>query len=327
MRKLGRIAVIVVGVLLALILVGPFLVPVPPLENTVPPKRLADPDSQFVEVNGLDVHYKTTGQGEPTLILLHGFGASTFTWREVMEPLGEMGTVIAFDRPAFGLTERPLSWQESENPYTPEAQVALLAGLMDELDIDDAVLVGNSAGGTVAVHAALTYPHRVPALVLVDAAIYTGGGAPSWIRPLLQTPQADQLGPLLARQIEVRGDAFIEGAWHDPSKITPEIRAAYRKPLRVRNWDEALWELTKASRDLNLEERLGELTMPALVITGDDDQVVPTEQSVRLADELPRAELVVIPDCGHVPHEECPEPVLDAINEFLRELMQRGEIR
>jgi len=326
MRKIRLVALIGVSALLVLILVGPFLVPVPPLENTVPPEQLADPDSRFINVDDLRVHYKITGEGEPTLILLHGFGASTFSWREVMEPLGEVGTVIAFDRPAFGLTQRPLSWEEGENPYTPQAQVAILVGLMDQLNVDQAVLVGNSAGGTVAANAALHHPDRVSALVLVDAAIYEGGGAPSWVRPLLNTPQMDHLGPLLARQLEARGDAFIDSAWHDPGKITPEIRAGYREPLRAQNWDRALWELTKASRELSLDQRLDEITMPSLVITGDDDRIVPTEQSIRLARELPQAELVVIPDCGHLPHEECPEPFLDAVERFLRELAQQGEI-
>ena len=319
-----RAGVIALGALLALVLIGPFLVPIPPLEDTVPPEQLADPDSRFIQVNELKVHYKTTGAGEPNLILLHGFGASVFSWREVMEPLGEQGTVIAFDRPAFGLTERPLSWDEGANPYTPEAQVNLVMGLMDALEIDEAILVGNSAGGTVAVNAALAHPDRVEALVLIDAAIYQGGGAPSWVRPLLRVPQFDRLGPLLARQIAVRGDAFLESAWHDPSEITPEIRAGYREPLRVANWDRALWELTKASGQANLEGRIPSLNVPSLVITGDDDRIVPTEQSVRLAGELPQAELVVIPDCGHVPHEECPEPVLDAMRPFLARFEGEG---
>ncbi len=317
MKRLQRTALIVAGVLLTVLLVGPFLVPVPPLEDTVPPQELADSDSRLVEVNDLQVHYKRTGDGEPTLILLHGFGASVFSWREVMEPLGELGTVIAFDRPAFGLTERPLSWEKGANPYTPQAQVALVVELMDALGIDEAVLVGNSAGGTVAVNAALAHPERFEALVLVDAAIYVGGGAPSWIRPLLRTPQLDRLGPLLARRIAVGGDAFLESAWHDPGRITPEIRAGYRKPLRAENWDRALWELTKASQQSDLSARIGEITMPSLVITGDDDRIVPTEQSIRLGREIPQAELVVIPDCGHLPHEECPGPFLDAVQSFL----------
>jgi len=323
-KKLQRAALILIGVLLAVILIGPFLVAVPPLEDTVPPEELADPDSRFMELNGLRVHYKTTGEGEPTLILLHGFGASVFSWREVMEPLGELGTVVAFDRPAFGLTERPLSWKTDANPYAPEAQVDLVMGLMDALGVEEAVLVGNSAGGTVAVNTALTYPERIQALVLVDAAIYQGGGAPSWIRPLLRTPQLDRLGPLLARQIAVRGDAFLESAWHDASKITPEVRAGYRKPLRAESWDRALWELTKASGQSDLGARVHEIEVPSLVITGDDDRTVPTEQSIRLGREIPGAELVVIPDCGHVPHEECPAPVMDAVRGFLAGLEGQG---
>ncbi len=320
MTKWLRVALIVASSILAILLIGPFLVPVPPLENTVPPEELADPDSRFAEVNGLQVHHKTAGSGTPVFLLLHGFGASVFSWREVMEPLGDVGTVVAFDRPAFGLTERPLSWEKGSNPYTPEAQVTLAIGLMDELGISQAILVGNSAGGTVAVNTALAHPERVQALVLVDAAIYEGGGAPGWIRPLLNTPQLDHLGPLLSRQIAVRGDAFLESAWHDPSKITPDARAGYRKPLQVENWDRALWELTKASRQSGLADRVEDVTLPSLVISGDDDRIVPVTSSIRLADELPNAELTIIPDCGHVPHEECSEPFLEAVIEFVDSL-------
>lgn len=319
MRKRPRLAFISItaGLLLAVLLIGPFLVPIPPLEHAAPPEELADPDSRFTEVNDLQVHYKIAGGGKPAFILLHGFGASVFSWREVLEPMGATGTVVAFDRPAFGLTERPLSWERGDNPYTPEAHVALVVGLMDALGIENAVLVGNSAGGTVAVQTALAHPDRVRALVLVDAAIYDGGGAPSWIRPLLNTPQIDRLGPLLARQISRRGDAFLESAWHDPGKITPQIRAGYREPLRAENWDRALWELTKASQRRDLEDQIVDLEIPALVVSGDDDRIVPVESSIRLAEQLPNAELVVIPDCGHLPQEECPQPFLEAVASFL----------
>jgi pimeloyl-ACP methyl ester carboxylesterase len=319
MRKLSYAMVVTLAVTMIAFLVGPLLVPISPLEDTVSPEQLTDSDSRFAEINDLQVHYKTAGSGEPVLLLLHGFGASVFSWREVMEPLGELGTVVAFDRPAFGLTERPLSWEMGANPYTPEAQVALVVGLMDVLGVDRAVLVGNSAGGTMAVNAALAHPGRFDALVLVDAAVYQGGGAPSWIRPLLRIPQVDRLGPLFARQIEARGDAFLEGAWHDPSKITSEDRAGYRRPLQVENWDRALWEFTKASTAPEVD-RIGSITLPTLVISGDDDRVVPVELSTRLAEALPNAELVVIPNCGHVPQEECPEPFLDAVEAFLGDL-------
>jgi pimeloyl-ACP methyl ester carboxylesterase len=320
MKNVGRVLGVTIVILLLVVLIGPLLIPVPPLEDTVPPRELADADSRFIEVNGLDVHYKTMGSGTPTFLLLHGFGASIFSWREVMAPLSDQGTVIAYDRPAFGLTERPMNWDEGENPYASEAQVDLVIDLLEALEVEQAILVGNSAGGTVAAATALAHPERVEALVLVDAAIYMGGGAPAFIQPLLQLPQFDTIGPLLARRIQAQGDAFLRSAWHDPEKITPEIIEGYWRPLRAQHWDQALWELTRASRASDLDERLDELTLPTLVITGDDDRIVPTEQSLRLADELPNADLVVIPNCGHVPQEECPEAFMDAINKFTETL-------
>jgi pimeloyl-ACP methyl ester carboxylesterase len=321
MRSWKRILLIVIIVLLLILLVGPFLIPIPPLEDTGPPEKLADPDSRFVDVNDLQVHYKTVGQGEPMLVLLHGFGASVFSWREVMEPLSEIGTVMAFDRPAFGLTERPLPGEwVGESPYGAEAQVELTVGLLDELGVERAILVGNSAGGTVAMLTALTYPQRVQALVLVDPAVYNHGGWMGIVRFLANTPQMQRVGPLLVRRIRAWGMDFGRSAWHDPSKITAEVWEGYLKPLQAENWDSGLWEMVRASQSHDLAERLAEIRMPCLVITGDDDRIVPMEQSIRLADELPDAELVVIPDCGHIPHEECPEPFLQAVTDFLSQL-------
>ncbi len=316
-NKFTRIAGSILLILLVIVLIGPFFVPVPPLENTVSAESLADEDSKFIEVNGVNVHYKTYGEGKPTFILLHGFGASLFSWREVTEPLAEFGTVIAYDRPAFGLTERPMEW-EGESPYSQDSQVELVIGLMDALGIEKATLVGNSAGGTVSMLTALKYPERVTSLILVDPAVYAGGGAPAWIRPLLGTPQFDHLGPLFARQLQAQGTEFLKTAWHDPSKITPEIFEGYQEPLQIENWDKALWELTVSSRESGLAERVSDFNLPILVITGDDDRIVPTEQSLRLAEELLNAELAVIPQCGHVPHEECPTVFMQAVTEFLR---------
>jgi pimeloyl-ACP methyl ester carboxylesterase len=324
MRRAGRILLIMVALLVLVLLVGPFLIPVVPPANTRPPRELAGSDSRFVQLGDVEVHYQETGTGDQALILLHGFAASTFSWREVVEPLARMGTgyrVVAFDRPAFGLTSRPLpeEWT-SGNPYSPEAQVELTIALMDTLGLDNAILVGNSAGGSVAMAVALRYPQRVAGLVLVDPAVYTGGRRRSWLLPLLRTPQMRRLGPLLVRNIQEWGEEFGRSAWHNPDLITPEIWEGYRRPLQADNWDRALWEFTVAPRSLHLPDHLAQLQLPTLVITGADDRIVPTEQSVRLAGELPQAALVVIPNCGHVPHEECPEPFLTAVQAFLAAL-------
>lgn len=302
--------------LLLLALVGPFLVPVPELK-TVPVRQLTDPDSRFAELGALAVHYKEHGEEEPALILLHGFGGSTLSWKEVLEPLGNLRRTVAFDRPAFGLTERPRV-ERDVNPYTPEAQLELLVELMDALGIERAVLVGNSSGGTLAVQAALEHPERVAGLVLVGAAVYSGGGAPGWARPLLSTPQADRLGPLIMRQLGGEpGLEFLRGAYADPERVTEAVIRDYRRPLQAEGWDEALWELTKASREADWGPRLRDLRVPTLVVSGAQDAIVPPEASERLSREVPGAAFKRLGGCGHLPQQECPEAFVAAVSEWL----------
>lgn len=320
-RRLLRAAAIVLLVLIVVLGVGPFLVPVPSLTGTVPPQQLADPDGKYVTVDGLQLYTKQSGSGGPALVLLHGFGASLFSWHAVMRPLADEYRVVAFDRPGFGLTERPMPGQwTGPSPYSPEAQADQTVGLLDALGIRQAVLVGHSAGGTIAILAALRHPDRIQALVLVDPAVYTQGGPPAWLAPLLKTPQARRLGPLFVGSIRSWGVQTIRAAWHDPSRITPETLAGYEKPLQAENWDRALWELTIASHPLRLETRVGQLKLPTLVLTGADDRIVPTSETLKLAQQLPGSRLVVIADAGHLPQEEQPQAFLDAVRAFLSRL-------
>ena len=310
---------IILLVLILLVVFGPFLVPVPPLEGLKPPQELADADSRFVTVDGISIHYKETGAGETVFLLLHGFGASTFSWREVMDDFAAYGRVIAFDRPGYGLSQRllPGDWT-GENPYTAESQARQIVGFMDALGVEKSILVGNSAGGTMSVFTTLAYPERFEGLILLDPAIYSGGGAPAFVRPLLGTPQMRHLGPLVSRTLIGDPQGLLDLAWHDPSRVTPEILDGYSRSFQVENWDKALWEFTIASRDLDLGARLSGIGVPTLVVTGDDDRIVPSEESIRLAGEIDGAQLAVLPACGHLPQEECPDALMQVVDEFLR---------
>ncbi len=299
--------------------VGPFLVPVPKLEGLVTEKELADPDSKFIEINDVTVHYKEMGEGDTTFILLHGFGASVFSWREVMDDFAQYGRVIAYDRPAFGLTERPMPETWKENPYGMKANVELLRGLMDALKIEKAILVGNSAGGGVSVAFALEYPERVESLMLVDPGVGGGRGPqfPEWALPIMRTPQMRHLGPLMVRDIAATGNDTILRAWSDPSKVTDEIIAGYRKPLQAENWDRALYELTFAPPYPELRPLLPNLTVPTFIIGGEDDRIIRPWYFEAISKEIP-APLVLLPKCGHVPHEECPDRFMEEVVKFLR---------
>jgi pimeloyl-ACP methyl ester carboxylesterase len=316
MKKIFKIILITLAVLLFVLLVGPFLVPIPPLEDVLPPQELADPDSRFTTIDGIGFHYKTQGEGETALVLLHGFGASVYSWREVTPILAETYTVYSYDRPAFGLTERPIAW-EGDNPYTLDASVEQLDGLLNTWGVDQAVLVGNSAGATVALQYTLEHPERVEGLILVDPSFGSGGSRHSRYGWLLNTPQMQRLGPLLVREISESGLETIDRAWHDPSKQPDDTIALYTKPLQTENWDVGLWLYSTAPGGRSLRERLGEFTLPMLVITGDDDRLIPAESTIAAAGEFPAADLVVIENCGHVPQEECPQEFLEAVLEFL----------
>jgi pimeloyl-ACP methyl ester carboxylesterase len=336
-----KVSLWILALLAAFILVGPLLVPVAPLAGLKPARELAWPGSAWVRVGALDVHVEAWLDGAArttsdrhlsppaaaparAYALLHGFGASTRSWNQVLPWLSEAALAVAHDRPAFGLTDRPLGerWTAETNPYGTAAQVGTTLGVLDALGIDRAVLFGHSAGGTIAVQMALQHPERVAGLVLVAPAVYAGGGAPGWSRAILNTPQMARLGPLIARQFGgEQGEAFLRSSFFDPGKLTPEILAAYRHPLQVEGWDLALWELVKSSRESTVANALANVRVPVLVITGAEDAIVPAEQSQRLAQDLVGvpggAAYIELAGCGHLPHEECAAAFETAVRGWL----------
>ncbi|KAL2339505.1 hypothetical protein Fmac_007445 [Flemingia macrophylla] len=171
-------------------------------EELVDPKLLADLDSCFCEFKGVHIHHKicdAESQAQSTfqtqtvshhikklgypMILLHGFGASVFSWKQVMKPLAEVAgsKVLAFDRPAFGLTSRvnissQLSSETEDtkplNAYSMAFSVLATLHFIQLLNAEKAILVGHSAGSLVAVNTYFEAPERVAALILVAPAIF-----------------------------------------------------------------------------------------------------------------------------------------------------------
>ncbi len=286
-------------------------------------RRLATPDSRFVDCNGFRVHYRQYGSGKaPFIMLLHGSFLSIRSWREVMQPLAEGATVVAFDRPAFGLTSRPVPTKRNEARYSPEAQSDLVAALMTKLGIDRAVLVGNSTGGTLAILTALRHPDRVQGLVLAGAMIYSGyatSEVPAFMKPFMKA-----MSPIFSRMMKLvitkLYDRNIRGFWHVRERLSDETLAAFRQDLMVGDWPRGFWELFLETHHLHLDRRLLSLSVPALVVTGEHDLTVKVEESLRLARELPGAELRVIPDCGHLPQEEQPGAFVGLVDAFVRKL-------
>ncbi|MCG5500788.1 alpha/beta fold hydrolase [Ectothiorhodospira lacustris] len=325
-----RWLLILLGGLLSLVLVagllGPFLVSPGPLPGLSSATEAALPESRFLTIphdgtDGLQIHYlarEQEGVEGPVLVLLHGFTFNAFTWNQVMDDLGEVGRVLAYDQVPYGLSAKPVrgEWSAS-NPFTKAAALEHLFAFLDAKGVEQAVLVGNSSGATLAMEAALSRPERVSGLVLVNPWVYVN--RPSFPAAVAELPQLRRLNLLLARRMGGSG-ALLDLSYHDPDRITDERRALTTLHTRVRHWDLAWGELfvRAMSSPVDVSAHLADIRQPVLVIIGEQDRVVAPEDSRRAALALPAAAWVRVPDCGHVPQEECPEAVVSLVRRWLQ---------
>jgi len=307
--------IVVLGAIIFLLL--PLIIPVPDAE-AVDPHTLATDDSQFVTIGDLEVHYIQQGSGSTDVILIHGDGGGTFTWSPAMDTLTQLGTVTAYDRTGWGLSERPIVDSSTvENPYDGAAHFRQFTGLIEELEIEQFVLIGHGEGANLAVRLARALPDRVRAVVLESPVIE--GKDTSFLsnfQPLLRSPQVRHLAPFYVRR-NIDSLAFdLDAAYFSPSQIAPEIRAAYTVQTRVTNWDRAMWENNVAPPLPDVSSELELIEVPVLVIAGAGDMLVSLSRSEAIADQLD-AELVTIGACGHLVHEECPEEFAAAVVPWL----------
>ena len=313
---------VILGVIAGALLVGPFLVPVNTtgtLTNVEAARSLWGDRSEFVELLDHDVHLVTAGDPESDnlIVLLHGFGASAFSYKEVLEPLGEIGYVVAYDRAAFGFTERPTNWDV--NPYGIQGQIEVLSQLVEQFGKNKEVYVlGHSAGGSVAASYAVENQEKLAGLILFAPAVLTSGGGPSWLNWVFSIPQFDHLGPLLVSSIATSGLDLIYRSYYDESKVSQDTLDGYTRPLQVMGWERAFWEFNKAPRTTDVADRLGELNLPTLVITGDIDEVVATADSIEVASRIAGSELVIVPRTGHLPNEEAPVEFAKSVVSFIQ---------
>jgi len=268
------------------------------------------PATSFLKVGDQLVHIEQAGSGEP-VILLHGFGASTWSWRNVMPALAASFRVIAIDLNGFGYTQRPRTFES----YTREGQADLVLRVMDGLGIRSAHLMGHSYGGGLSLFIASRYPERVRSLVLVDSS------APTYAND--RRSRAASLKPLLGlylRSFVLRPGTVRRALLHsfyDDSLVTPELVHEYYERLRVEGVVDAYYGLTAPTRSQPEPVELEKIRVPALIVWGAEDQLISVEAGRRAAERMPDAEFVVLPGVGHVPMEEKPEELVRLVLPFL----------
>jgi 4,5:9,10-diseco-3-hydroxy-5,9,17-trioxoandrosta-1(10),2-diene-4-oate hydrolase len=257
--------------------------------------------SEWLSAGDAKVRAVIAGQGEPTLVLIHGFGDHLMTWRAVFDRLATNHKVVAFDLPGFGASEKPAG------PYTLDALTDRVRGLLSGLP-GPLILVGHSMGGEIALNAALADRDRIVALVLIAPAGFDVGLAG------MADSMTDRRARLIAIWEAARSSIL---PLHDPDWLEePKSRRAYDP-----SFDPAYRASTSAVLEQFDFEGIGRRAMgygrPVLLIWGSADPVIP----VRVADSVQVAlsctRLEVLDRAFHRPQVERPDTVAALIASFV----------
>ncbi|MGE0329094.1 MAG: alpha/beta fold hydrolase [Ramlibacter sp.] len=318
MKLLLKSIALLAGAALFFIVLGLYLTWAPDRPVDELKARWAQPPSQFITVQGMQVHVRDEGPRDDALpiVLLHGTSASLHTWQGWAAALKGQRRVIRFDMPGFGLTG-----PHPQDDYSMAAYVRFVAAVLDQLGVQRFVLAGNSLGGQIAWEFAHAHPQRVSHLVLVDAAGYAM--APREVPLGFRIARMPTLRPLMRNTLP-RGmiEQSVRSVYGDPSRVTPDLvdqyydmtqRAGNRRALGLRV-EEIVREQAQAGASA---ARIASLKVPTLILWGGRDQLIPPDSAQRFARDIAGSRLVMFDDLGHVPHEEAPARTVAPVVEFL----------
>ena len=311
--RAGKIAAGVLLALVALTGVGVALswAPDRPVETLT--ARWAPPPSQFVPLQGMQVHLRDEGpRTDPQpIVLLHGTSASLHTWDGWADALKGERRVIRMDLPGFGLTG-PMP----DGDYRLTRYVSFVIALLDQLGVQQAVLAGNSFGGNLAWKVAVDHPQRVSKLVLVDAAGYPFDPASMPIG--FKIAQIPALRPMMEHTLpRSMIESSVRNVYGDPAKVTPELVDRYLElTLRAGNRG-ALVERFRQSPSGEFTAQIPQVRQPTLILWGGQDRLIPPDNATQFQRDIVGSRLVMFDALGHVPHEEDPAQTVAAVQAFL----------
>jgi pimeloyl-ACP methyl ester carboxylesterase len=259
---------------------------------------------KLLNIDGVLIHYVEKGRG-PAIVMVHGFGGATFSFRYQIDELSRDHRCVAIDLKGFGFSQRPQG-----GDYSLTGQAHLVLRLMDLLGIERCVLMGHSMGGDVSMRIATIAPERIEKLVLAASAT----GMKLWVMPRLPF-----LRPFLRLTIRASLSRYRKKLFYDIKAIDADaVFQGYLATARIEGSFNTVWEMWDGiRRDKAIAYK--RITMPALILWAEKERVIPFPGfGLRwLRKKLPRAEVVTAPKTGHLLLEERPEVCNAAIRRFL----------
>ncbi len=268
------------------------------------------------KVESKDILYiKDVGVGDP-IILIHGFGSNSYSWRHLVPVLLNKYRVITIDLKGFGKSKKPY-----DNNYSIYDQATLIYSLIEKLNLDNITIIGHSYGGGVTLATMLLSKEhnslRIKRLVLISSIAYQQE-MPLFIK-ILRIPIIGNLGlSILPPEFQTR--SILKLAYYDNSLIPEESIIEYAKALHTSDGKYATKKIAEqiVPDDIDeFSEKYKTITEPVLIIWGYNDKIVPIEIGKKLHKNINNSHFYVVKDGGHIPHEEKPEATIELIKKFM----------
>lgn len=278
--------------------------------ENIPWNTFVTPHRKTLNIGNYAMHYIDIGQGEP-VVMLHGMTLSTYSWRNNVQPWLDAGfRVILVYLPGHGQTEIP----PEPYSYSGDNIAKDVIKMINELGIDHFNLMGHSMGAGMTLYMSIHYPQRVNKAIVIDAPAF---GPPR--RLLLTYPGMTAFASVFFGRWTVKMN--MKAMYYDDSLVVEEMIDEYTHQIRK----DGYWHMFSALSHQYFSPKLYEMqsayhsmTVPVCIIWGEQDSWLPSSTANKLQIHIPNSRLITIPDCGHNPHEECPEKVNPAAVEFLK---------
>ena len=278
------------------------------------------PKSSFLEINGNNVHYLLEGNRKaPVLVLVHGFTASLHTWDGWADELKDDFLILRFDVPGFGLSG-PMP---DAHDFSADYMCNIVEQLTKRLGIYRFTVAGNSMGGYIAWNYAWRFPEKVEHLVVLDPMSYPQR-LPAEIRAISRP-----VGGAVAKRVTTRNmvSNSVASAYGDPENIQPGVEQRYFDLfMREGNRGSAVRIARKMARLSDsgyVSLGINEISVPTLVMWGEQDRITPFELIENWRQDLPDATYITYPDLGHVPMEEDPARTAADLRAYMRASTKR----
>ena len=269
--------------------------------------------SQFVRVGNNRWHVQIMGQG-PVLLLLHGTGAATHSWRDMLPILARRFTVVAPDLPGHGFSEQPAS-----EGMTLPGMAQAVAALLKQLDLHPAIAAGHSAGAAIALQMCLDGLITPRAVVALNGALlpltFHGAGR-SLMAPLAKLMASNSLVPMLFSWQAADSNVVARLLSGTGSVIEPEGVKFYARLARRSGHAGAALKMMANWDLVFFAARLAKLNVPLMLVVGSNDRSIPPADAVKIQRLIPTARILRMEGLGHLAHEERPSETCKIIDDF-----------